>query len=94
MDIVITDYRAALREFTMVAGRIPIPPRYAFGIFYSRYWAYNDVGDMEIAMGYESRGIPLDTLVTDMDWHITFYKEAAEGKKDQVSRHADHMTVM
>ena len=37
-----------------------------------------------IAMGYESRGIPLDTLVTDMDWHITFYKEAADGKKDQV----------
>jgi hypothetical protein len=77
------DYRAALREFTMVAGKIPVPPRYAFGIFYSRYWAYNDMGDMGIAMGYEERGIPLDTLVTDMDWHITFYKEAAEGKQDQ-----------
>ena len=36
-------------------------------------------------MGYETRGIPLDTMVTDMDWHMTFYKEAAEGKKDQVS---------
>lgn len=35
--------------------------------------------------GYEQRNIPLDTLVTDMDWHITFYREAAEGKKDQVS---------
>ena len=23
-------------------------------------------------------------LVTDMDWHITFYKEADAGKKDQV----------
>ncbi len=34
--------------------------------------------------GYEQRGIPLDNLVTDMDWHITFYKEADEGKKDQV----------
>ena len=22
--------------------------------------------------------------MTDMDWHITFYREAAEGKKDQV----------
>lgn len=32
--------------------------------------------------GYEQRNIPLDTLVTDMDWHITFYRE--EGKKDQV----------
>lgn len=33
---------------------------------------------------YEQRGIPLDTLVTDMDWHITFYKEADKGQKDQV----------
>ena len=39
----------------------------------------------EIVRGYEQRGIPLDVMVTDMDWHITFYKEAAEGKKDQVS---------
>ena len=29
-----------------VAGKIPIPPRYAFGIYYSRYHAYNDVGEM------------------------------------------------
>ena len=36
-------------------------------------------------MGYESRNIPLDTLVMDMDWHKTFYKEAAEGVVDQVS---------
>ena len=36
----------------------------------------------EIVDNYEQRGIPLDVLVTDMDWHITFYKEAREGKKD------------
>ena len=38
----------------------------------------------EVVKGYEQRNIPLDVLVTDMDWHITFYKEAAAGKKDQV----------
>ena len=31
--------------YAQVAGKVPIPPRYAFGIFYSRYWAYNDIGD-------------------------------------------------
>ena len=63
-----TDYKAALKEFTMVihtqldstspplspslsvsvqvSGKIPLPPRYAFGIYYSRYWAYDDIGDM------------------------------------------------
>ena len=38
----------------------------------------------EVVKGYEQRNIPLDVLVTDMDWHITFYKEAAAGKTDQV----------
>ena len=23
-----------------------MPPRYTFGIFYSRYWAYSDIGQM------------------------------------------------
>ena len=33
----------------------------------------------DIVKNYEQRGIPLDVLVTDMDWHKTFYKEAACG---------------
>ena len=43
------DYKLALKEFTMVGGQIPLPPRYAFGIFYSRYWAYDDIGQMVIS---------------------------------------------
>ena len=31
-----------------MGGRIPLPPRYAFGVFYSRYRAYNDIGEMVI----------------------------------------------
>ena len=77
------NYTQALYEFTLLAGKIPMPPRFAFGVFYSRYWAFSDEGQQEVVNGYEEHEIPLDTLVTDMDWHITFYKEAAEGKKDQ-----------
>ncbi len=36
------DYRRALDDFTRVAGRIPMPPRFAFGAWWSRYWAYTD----------------------------------------------------
>ena len=43
------DYKGALEDFTKVAGKIPLPPRYAFGVFYSRYWAYSDIGQMVIA---------------------------------------------
>jgi hypothetical protein len=29
---------------------------------------------------------PLDVLVSDMDWHETFYLEASEGQKDQAGQ--------
>ena len=80
------NYESALGEFTLLAGKIPMPPRFALGVFYSRYWAFSDIGQKEIAMNYLTRRIPLDVLVTDMDWHITFYKEASEGKKDQAGQ--------
>ena len=35
------DYRRALADFTRVAGKIPMPPRFAFGAWWSRYWAYS-----------------------------------------------------
>lgn len=36
------DYKAALKDFTLFAGKMPLPPRYAFGYWWSRYWAYSD----------------------------------------------------
>ena len=40
----------------------------------------------DIVDNYEQKGIPLDVLITDMDWHITFHKEKSEGKKDLTGR--------
>jgi hypothetical protein len=39
------EYRKALGDYVRVAGRIPLPPRFAFGAWWSRYWAYSDRGD-------------------------------------------------
>ncbi len=36
------DYKQALEDYVRVAGRIPLPPRFAFGAWWSRYWAYSD----------------------------------------------------
>jgi hypothetical protein len=36
------DYRKALGDYVRVAGRIPLPPRFAFGAWWSRYWDYSD----------------------------------------------------
>ncbi|TYZ59127.1 hypothetical protein PybrP1_000052 [[Pythium] brassicae (nom. inval.)] len=78
------DFKGALREFTQLSGRAPVPPRFAFGVFYSRWWAYSDADlQVDIVGQYEDRGLPLDVLVIDMDWHLTFYKN---GSTDQAGQ--------
>ncbi len=46
------DYRQALGDYVKVAGRIPLPPRFAFGTWWSRYWAYSDQEIVEIIRGF------------------------------------------
>lgn len=65
------NYKQALRDFTRFAGRIPMPPRYAFGYWWSRYWAYTDQDLKELIQHFEALDIPMDVLVIDMDWHYS-----------------------
>lgn len=66
-----SNYKAALYDFTSVSGKISLPPKFAFGIWYSKYWKYSEQDFKDIVAGYEKNGIPLDVLVIDMDWHMT-----------------------
>ena len=76
------DYKRALYEFTLVAGKIPLPPRFAFGAWWSRYWSYTDQEFNELIQGFHQHDVPLDVLVIDMDWHPTFSELAGDGKVD------------
>ncbi|MDR0680780.1 MAG: glycoside hydrolase family 31 protein [Dysgonamonadaceae bacterium] len=66
------DYKAALKDFTIFAGKVPLPPRYAFGYWWSRYWAYTDNELRELVHHFQTYDIPLDVMVIDMDWHHTY----------------------
>jgi len=77
------DYKAALRDYTRVAGRIPLPPYFAFGTWWSRYWAYTDQELRDLVDQFHEHDVPLDVLVVDMDWHLTFANRWWEDKKDQ-----------
>ena len=77
------DYKKALGDYIKVAGKIPLPPRFAFGTWWSRYWAYTDEEFKELVYGFQSHSVPLDVLVIDMDWHPTFGVKWWENKKDQ-----------
>ena len=65
------DYRKALRDFTVVSGKMALPPRYAFGYWWSRYWCYTDNELRQLVDNFDTYSIPLDVLVVDMDWHYT-----------------------
>ncbi len=77
------DYKRALGDFVKVAGRIPLPPRFAFGVWWSRYWAYSDQELDELVRGFRENDTPLDVLVIDMDWHLSQEQLKAMGVKDQ-----------
>lgn len=66
-----TDYKRALKDYTRFAGKMPLPPRYAFGYWWSRYWLYSDKELRNLARDLRNYGFPLDVLVIDMDWHYT-----------------------
>jgi len=65
------DYKAALKDYTVFAGKMPLPPRFTFGYWWSRYWAYTDKEMRTLVDKFHSYDIPLDVLVVDMDWHYT-----------------------
>jgi hypothetical protein len=77
------DYRQALSDYVKVAGRIPLPPRFAFGAWWSRYWAYSDQELTQLVRGFRENSTPLDVLVIDMDWHINYEQLKAMGQTDQ-----------
>jgi len=64
------DFKQALADFIKVAGKIPLPPRYVLGSWWSRYWAYTDKELKDIVHQFDEHGVPLDVLVIDMDWHL------------------------
>lgn len=82
------DYTAALGDFVKVAGKIPLPPKYTLGYWWSRYWIFTDDEILDLAKEMRSRDIPIDVMIVDMDWHYT-YKDMDKrlGKDDFGERH-------
>ncbi|MBQ1622968.1 MAG: DUF5110 domain-containing protein [Bacteroidales bacterium] len=77
------DYKAALADFTKVAGKMPLPPKYVFGYWWSRFWAYTDDEFIGLAREFRSRKLPIDVMVIDMDWHYTWQGAARRLGRDE-----------
>ena len=75
------NYRLALGDFVRVAGRIPLPPKYVFGYWYSRYWAYTQSEFQQLVREVERYDIPMDVMIVDTDWHINGWTGWSWNKK-------------
>jgi len=69
------NYKAGLSDFTKIAGKIALPPKFAFGYWYSKFWSYTDQEFKELANDFAEYDLPIDVLVMDMDWHVADKKE-------------------
>ncbi|MBN2487109.1 MAG: DUF5110 domain-containing protein [Bacteroidales bacterium] len=72
------DYKKALYDFTLIAGKIPMPPQYVFGYWYSKYQRYSEQDLRDIVAEIQNRDIPMDVLVIDMDWHMDGYNNRTD----------------
>lgn len=80
------DYTRALGDFIKVAGRIPLPPKYALGYWWCRYWLYSDAEIIDLARHFESYGIPADVFIIDMDWHDTWGRKVRNNPRDEAGQ--------
>ncbi|WP_418990854.1 TIM-barrel domain-containing protein [Alistipes sp.] len=77
------DYKQALSDYALVAGRAPMPPRYTLGYWWSRYWQYSDNEFRDLVAKLKSVDIPIDVLIVDMDWHETWGLRRKDSPKDE-----------
>jgi alpha-glucosidase (family GH31 glycosyl hydrolase) len=63
------DYKQVLTDFTAATGPTALLPRWAYGVWYSRYYAYTDSDYRNSLLpGFRSNQVPIDALVIDTDY--------------------------
>ena len=65
------DYRSAVNALYKITGMPPMLPRYAFGNWWSRYFAYTDRSYLTLLDKFENNDVPLTVATLDMDWHYS-----------------------
>ncbi len=81
------DYRRAVGDYYRLTGLPPLPPKFVFGNWWSRYKAYTQDEYLALMAKFREKNIPLTVATIDMDWHWTdvaerFGREASVPKRD------------
>ncbi len=63
------DFGLCLSDYFKLTGKPPLIPRYALGNWWSREYAYNDEGVLNLIEKFERKGIPISVFLLDNGWN-------------------------
>lgn len=73
------NYRETIKAFYRISSPTPLIPRYALGVWWSRYHAYTQKEYLDLMDRFKAEDIPITVATVDMDWHWV-KKEDIKGK--------------
>jgi len=62
------DFRRALADLHTLTGAAPLLPRNAFGVWFSKYFAFTEAEFRDLVARFHEEKVPLDTLSLDTDF--------------------------
>lgn len=63
------NYRETVKAFCSISSKTPLIPRFALGVWWSRYHPYTQKEYLDLMDKFNEEGIPLTVATVDMDWH-------------------------
>ncbi len=63
-------YKECLADYYRIAGSVPLIPRWALGLWWSKWERYTQDDLTQIVGEFSDNGVPLSVCVIDMDWHL------------------------
>ena len=63
------NYRETIKAFYKISSPVPLVPRFALGVWWSRYHAYTQKEYLDLMKKFKDDKIPLTVATVDMDWH-------------------------
>jgi alpha-glucosidase (family GH31 glycosyl hydrolase) len=93
--IVGDDWKNIVSEYTYLTGRQPMPPRWAFGNFASRFGYHSETEARSVVDLFRKDSIPLDAIIFDLYWfgkeiqgtlgNLEFYKDSFPNPKKMIA---------
>ena len=81
------DYKQALADYALLAGKAPLPPKYTFGYWWSRYWQYSDNEFRNLVEQIKSLDIPID--VYTVPYAVKTIRRLWQQKQQELAKGGD-----